>query len=262
MPHKKGLSSILGSLFFVMFLFVSHNISLCNNATQGEGKQEKIPVSPLEDLMREHGALNRILAIYKEIADRLERGDCLFINVLEEAAHIVRYFIEDYHEKLEEEYIFPVFEKAHKFESMVKTLRAQHQAGRMMTDQILKRSRDLESCDPDQRSGLAVLINLFIRMYRPHETRESTELFPAFHTLVSQEVFNRLGDIFEDREQELFGDHGFENVIKHIIRLEKMLGINDLSKFTPTRQEIVTDIFQALRQQSVFIYREYTIRMG
>ena len=44
-------------------------------------------------------------------------------------------------------------------------------------------------------------LQLFIRMYRPHKAREDTILFPAFHSIVSPDEFDALGDAFEDQEE-------------------------------------------------------------
>ena len=41
------------------------------------------------------------------------------------------------------------------------------------------------------------------------------------------------GDRFEDREHQLFGEHGFENIVSQVAELEKTLGIYDLGQFTP-----------------------------
>ena len=76
-------------------------------------KQEKgdEEISPSEDLMREHGVLNRILLIYEEHLRRLDAKQDFDPQLLSAAAAIVCQFVEDYHEKLEETYIFPEFEK-------------------------------------------------------------------------------------------------------------------------------------------------------
>jgi len=76
----------------------------------GEGHSEELSAS--EDLMREHGILNRILLVYEEIAARLRGGREFPPEVLAGGADIIRRFIEDYHEKLEENYLFPRFDKA------------------------------------------------------------------------------------------------------------------------------------------------------
>ena len=64
-------------------------------------------VTPPEDLMREHGILNRVLLIYDETLRRLRRKENFEAAVLISAAKIIRTFIEDYHEKQEEDFVFP-----------------------------------------------------------------------------------------------------------------------------------------------------------
>jgi hemerythrin-like domain-containing protein len=70
-------------------------------------------------------------------------------------------------------------------------------------------------------------------MYRPHEAREDTVLFPAFHGIVSKNEYDSLGEEFEKKEDELFGEEGFFKVLDQVAALEKKLGIYDLSRFTP-----------------------------
>ena len=69
-------------------------------------------VTPAEDLMQEHGVLERLLLIYAEAARRIERGAELDLAVITSAAGIIRHFVEDYHEKLEERFVFPRLEAA------------------------------------------------------------------------------------------------------------------------------------------------------
>ena len=73
----------------------------------------------------------------------------------------------------------------------------------------------------------------FIRMYNPHEAREDTVLFPAFRGIVSAHEFGSLGDDFEKKEDELFGDDGFGKMVEKVAEIEKKLGIYDLAQFTP-----------------------------
>ncbi len=78
--------------------------------------------------MREHGVLNRILLIFEEGLRRKESD--LSPDVFHKPALLVRKFVEDYHEKLEENFIFPEFEKKKRLLDLVKVLREQHEAGR------------------------------------------------------------------------------------------------------------------------------------
>ena len=76
-------------------------------------------------------------------------------------------------------------------------------------------------------------IREFNRMYAPHEAREDTVLFPAFRGLVSANEYDSLGEDFEKKENELFGEDGFEKMVDKVAGIEKQLGIYELSQFTP-----------------------------
>jgi hemerythrin-like domain-containing protein len=191
-------------------------------------------VAPAEDLMREHGVLNRILLVYEECLRRLSTPKPDFApRALAEGARIVRSFIEDYHEKLEEDHLFPRFERAGIQIELVKVLREQHRAGRVLTDQLFHLANETAARNPEGRQRVAATVNHFIRMYRPHEAREDTVLFPAFRRIVSGHEYASLGEDFEKKEHQLFGKAGFEGIVEKVAAIEKELGIYDLAKFTP-----------------------------
>ncbi len=87
----------------------------------------------------------------------------------------------------------------------------------------------LRRMDAKQESSM----RQFIRMYNPHEAREDTVLFPAFHKIVTPHEFDSLGEDFEKKENELFGEDGFEKMVDKVAGIEKRLGIYDLAQFTP-----------------------------
>lgn len=194
---------------------------------------EQEEVSANEDLMREHGILNRLLLIYQEIARRIENNQDFPIDALANSAKLARDFLENYHEKLEEEYIFPRFEKANQLVDLVHTLKDQHDAGRKLTDYILAHANEQALRDEEQRYLLSHYLRLYVRMFRPHEAREDTVLFPAFHKLLSPEEYEQIGDTFEDKEHELFGEDGFGQAVDKVSNIEKQLGIYNLAQFTP-----------------------------
>ncbi len=192
-----------------------------------------LAVTAVEDLMREHGVLYRLLLIYEEIASRLT-GDKEFTPAnLADAADLIRRFIEDYHEKLEEDFVFPHAEKVSDLYEVVKVLRIQHQAGRNLTDAITRLVSRASPQDPQTRTKLADYMRLFIRMYRPHAAREDTVIFPAFHDIVTADEYIQLGEQFEARETQLFGEKGFDRIAEQVSNLEISLGIYDLTGFTP-----------------------------
>jgi hemerythrin-like domain-containing protein len=203
------------------------------SAQEPTGEKEE-EVTPTEDLMREHGVLSRVLLIYEEAARRLIGQRELPPEVLADSAGIIRTFIENYHEKNEENYLFPRFEKAGKLVDLVKVLRTQHEAGRRLTESIQELSTLAAFKNAGERSRVTTAIHKFIRMYRPHKAREDTVLFPALRSVVSAHEFAALGEQFEDKEHELLGANGFENMVDKVAGLEKKMGIYNLVQLTPS----------------------------
>jgi hemerythrin-like domain-containing protein len=190
-------------------------------------------VAPPEDLMREHGVLKRVMLVYEEGVRRIDAKQDLPPEAIRNSADIIRRFIEDYHEKLEEDYLFPRFEKAGKLVDLTTVLRAQHQGGRRLTDQITQLATLQGLKDPSSAARLKDAMQRFNRMYSPHEAREDTVLFHALRELVSKHEFAALGEQFEKKEHDLFGEEGFEKMVDRVAGIEKSVGIYDLSQFTP-----------------------------
>jgi hemerythrin-like domain-containing protein len=190
-------------------------------------------VTAPEDLMKEHGVLNRCLLIYEEGIRRIQTREPVPPQAFHQTADLVRRFVEEYHEKNEEKYIFPVFQKAGKMTDLVQTLLTQHKAGRVVTAQILLLSQPGAAKDPASQKKLAESCRSFIRMYRPHEAREDTVLFPALRTILSPKQVEALGARMEEDEHKVLGNEGFEKSVAEVERIEKELGIYDLNQFTP-----------------------------
>ena len=189
-------------------------------------------MSPPEDLMQEHGLLNRILLIYDHSKTQLVNKESFNAGLLFNSAGILRTFVEDYHEKQEENYLFPRFKKANQLTDLVDTLLQQHKAGRIITDQITQITKQSTRSDKENEK-LIELLTAFNTMYRPHEAREDTVLFPAFRKIVSQHEYDSLGEEFEDNEHKIFGKDEFETMVNKIADIEKQLGIYELAQFTP-----------------------------
>jgi hemerythrin-like domain-containing protein len=202
--------------------------------SKGTGKEketEEVEVTPPEDLTREHAVLERLLLIYEKALAAGSRPADWPMTQLAAATGLIRTFIEDYHEKLEEDYIFPRFQKAGRLTDLTAVLLQQHQAGRRVTDAILVQIKQAGSL-PDMQP-LANNLRAFIRMYRPHAARESTVLFPQIGAVVKPSEYAEMGDKFEEIEHQKFGQAGFEGVVQKVGEIEKSLGIYDLASFTP-----------------------------
>lgn len=202
-----------------------------NVSVQAETLEDDIPLT--EDLMREHGVLDRVLLIYEEIMRRIDKNVPFSTKTLEQAVNIIKTFIEEYHEKMEENYLFPLFEK-HKTEvRLVRTLKLQHARGREITGKIKNILASKTELDQRQKKTIKGLLQQFITMYRPHESRENTVLFPKVRGLMSEKEFKEMGEKFDDIEHQLFGKNGYQNMVDKVAALEKELGIYNLEQFTP-----------------------------
>lgn len=189
-------------------------------------------VTPPEDLMREHGVLDRVLLIYEAAIRKFSANEDFDPKVISDSANVVRDFIENYHEKSEEDFIFPRFRKAGKLADLVDTLLQQHQAGRRVTARVLQRA-PRSSEDGDDRRQVVASMQAFIAMYRPHAAREDTDLFPKLREVVSSHEFDSIAEDMEKQEKQKFGEDGFEKMAAQVAEIEKSIGIADLKQFTP-----------------------------
>jgi hemerythrin-like domain-containing protein len=190
----------------------------------------QIRVTPVEDLNGEHGVVDRILLIFDEIVRRMEKKEPLPPEAISKTVEIVRSFIQNHHEKLEDTYMFPRFRQAGKYVDLITIMTRQHEAGRKVTDEIVRLEKRQNS---GEKEKMANAIRAFARMYRAHKSREDTVILPAFHALVPSPEYEELGDEFERQEETLFGKGGFGKILRQVEALEKSLGIYELAQFTP-----------------------------
>lgn len=196
------------------------------------GKEEK-KESPTEDLLREHAVISRLLLIFDANAASLRSNAPANTQSIIQTCDILRSFVQNYHEKNEEEYVFTSLEKKGRMNDITGVLRQQHQVGRQLVDDIRNLASGGSLQDPAARAKLAGFMESFGKMYRPHKAWEGTVVFPAYYDSVSADTLDSVGEKFEKNEKKLFGKNGFENIVNKVGEIEKPLGIYDLSGFTP-----------------------------
>jgi hemerythrin-like domain-containing protein len=220
-----GTSAIATSTLAAPFAALAAQKAPSISAKKEETEED---VSTNEDLMREHGVLNRIMLIYDEALRRILAKEKFDPAVITRSAGLIKSFIEDYHEKLEEDHIFPRFEQSGKMVELTVNLRAQHAMGRRVTEKLVAAAKSGDT------ATIQAMLVAFNRMYRPHEAREDTVLFPALHSVVSKHEYDAMGEEFERIERKTFGGDGFDMAVDQVTELEKQFGIYDISQFTPS----------------------------
>lgn len=218
----------------------------CRLPFKGPGEGEK-PVSAVEDLMREHGVLRRVLNLYDELAERLRRGDVVFdASALGQAAGLFRDFGEDYHARmLEETYIFPRLKKAGgRAGALVDVLQVQHERGREITAFIQGATRDGKLAT-GAAEPLSLALRSMVVMYGNHAAFEDTVVFPAWKAALSGGELAEMGETFEEIETKMFRGDGFDKAEAEIVRIERRLGLADLRRFTAPEPPALDQAAQA-----------------
>lgn len=196
-------------------------------------KKAAAPPPPItEILMRDQGVLQRVLLIYEAGIRRLGDGEDLEAVVFAQAGEVMRDFVHDYHEKAKEQLVFPHFKKAGRMVGLTDTLLAQHQAGRQLTERVLKGAATARQ-NREERTAMTDAMKATIALYRPHIARETTDVLPTLRSLVTSTEFEELSATLEKRELEAYGPDGFEKVAKRVEAIEKKIGTHDLGQYTP-----------------------------
>jgi len=199
-----------------------------------KGADQGQDVSAVEDLMREHGVLRRILVVYRGVAPILRANPGgLDAAALGQAAALFKVFGEDYHErKLEEQHIFPAVQKAGgPAAALVGTLLAQHDRGRQITAFILAGTAG-GKIGAGEAEPLARALETFARMYEAHTAYEDTIVFQAWRKALSKQQLDEAGDQFEDIERDQFKGDGFDMAVDQVNAIEQRLGLHDLARYT------------------------------
>lgn len=189
-------------------------------------------LSATEDLMREHGVLERIFLVYDDVARRARTAQGFDPSLLGRAARLVRTFAEDYHERAEERFVFPVVRRLPTLALTVEVLRNQHARGRAVTDAILSAAAQGPAGGSEGMTALVALCEGFTRMYRPHAAREDTVIFPALRASITRHELEELGERMEEAEHASVGEGGFEHAVGEVAQIESALGLADLAQFT------------------------------
>ncbi|HEY1537172.1 MAG TPA: hemerythrin domain-containing protein [Polyangiaceae bacterium] len=213
---------------FLALATASVALAACHDEADAED------VGAVEDLMREHGVIRRVLVVYRESAARLRQSPTAVPpDALQKAAKLMLNFGEDYHEKaLEEAYLFPAVKKAGGAAAgLIDPLLAQHQRGREITGYVLSVTR--QAIGIGDAEPLARALESFARMYEEHAAQEDTVVFQAWKASMSKKQLDEMGDLFEDIEHKTFGKDGFDDARVAIAAIEASLGITLAGMLAP-----------------------------
>jgi hemerythrin-like domain-containing protein len=196
-----------------------------------EEPSPRLDSSPAENIMREHGLIHRLMLIYEELADRIEGRKTVppgtFLNV----TNLVDQFVGSHHERLEEEYIFPILEGENDPTELIKVLRKQHLRGRELATEVYELAGGRETITKAQRTKLSELARGYSRMYRAHAAREDTVLFAALTETIPATQLTKMAARF--KKEEAPEANRFDRTVQEVASLEKQLDMHSLAGYTP-----------------------------
>lgn len=223
-------------------LLASNPLALANNILhvgsfkplkdKGEALEEKL-ATPVENLMKEHGVLMRILDIYDKVVSDAASGKAFNASAINRTAEICRVYIGKHHDACEERYIFPKFREANYIIEIVAELHKQHIVALTITDRMLALSSINGILDNKCLQTLQNLCTAISRMYRPHMAWEQTIVFPVFYDIVSMDYVRSIQKEMEAEERKMLGDTGFRGLVGRLSEIEKEVGTYNLSSYTP-----------------------------
>ena len=115
--------------------------------------------------------------------------------------------------------------------ALARTLTAQHERGRQITDYIATMAKK-SSIAPAAVTPFSTCLADFVRMYEHHAAIEDTIIFPAWKSSITPAQYDELNEEFEDLEHKMFGKDGFEDAVKQIASIERAFGLVDLGALT------------------------------
>lgn len=215
--------------------FLSHvpaaavlGVTLGNNALANAAAKDSSGVGAIETLMRGHGLMLRTLIIYDVLRDRITRGQTVEPSSIIKTAEVIHGYLEEFHEKAEEKYIFASMERAKLCFDSIQELKIQHGTGYELNRRITSLCRD-GKLGPE----LCGYLGDFVAMYRHHAAWEDTVVFPAFDELEGSKNLADLSSTIAAEEKQILGRSGFQSFLNQIADVEKQLGIFELSSSTP-----------------------------
>ena len=181
---------------------------------------------PLEDLEHEHRLIERALAVLEAAEQRLDCGEDVSPDLLEQALTFVRGFADGCHHAKEEQGLFPVL--AGKGPMIkggpVKVLTADHEAGRKLMRDLEGAIAAMRAGEPEGRVEAQQAIGLYTQMLRRHIAKEEEVLFRLAEMLISDEEAEALGAHFERVEAQT-GAGAHERYESMVAEMERALGL-------------------------------------
>jgi hemerythrin-like domain-containing protein len=180
-----------------------------------------------EELMTEHRAIERMLAVLEAAVARLEAGERVRPELFREAVDFVRNFADRCHHGKEEDNLFPRLEElgVPREGGPLGVMLFEHDEGRAFIGAIADAVDAYERGDEAAARTITRNARGYVGLLRGHIQKEERVLFPMADEVLSADDQRSLAESFERIETEVMGAGVHERYHKMLDELERELGL-------------------------------------
>jgi len=184
-------------------------------------------VTATEELMTEHRAIERMLAVLETAAGRLEAGERVRPDVFRQAVDFVRNFADRCHHGKEEDNLFPRLEElgVPREGGPLGVMLLEHDEGRAFIRAIADAVDAYERGDEAAAQTIARNGRGYAQLLRGHIQKEERVLFPMADQVLAADDQRSLEESFERIETEVMGAGAHERYHQMLDELERELGL-------------------------------------
>ena len=175
-------------------------------------------------LRTEHRAVSLMLEIMEAISVRINSGQSVQRQDLDNMIDFLSVFVDQCHHAKEEQILFPELELAGlgKNEGPIGAMLAEHELGREYVRIIKKGLLNYGSADPSQLKDITNSMQAYIELLNEHIHKENDILFEMADKLLSNEDQDRIYYQFEELEEEVIGLGKHEELHKMLDKLSNI----------------------------------------
>lgn len=190
-------------------------------AAAGEGGAE---MQPTRDLMTEHRAIERMLAVLDTISGRLEAGEAADAGHLEQILEFIRVFADRCHHAKEEDLLFVAMERAGipAQGGPIAAMLADHEVGRRHVRGIAEGLAAYREGEEGAARRIAEHARGYAELLRGHIAKEDGVLYPLADRVLTQEQQRELEEGFERIERDVVGEGRHEAFHRMLDELERV----------------------------------------
>jgi hemerythrin-like domain-containing protein len=182
------------------------------------------PMDPINVLVAEHTLIRRFLYSLSFALAKLERGESLTREYVEQVVVFARNFVDKHHHFKEEYQMFRMVAQKHEGEldAQLEALRNQHEHGRKYITDISTALEGHLAGEDDKTTIIVESLAAYLSMLRQHINREDHIFYPMARKVLTEEEMGTMWKSFEDADAKA-GEGFMEDCQDRILKMEALL---------------------------------------